>query len=56
MSEIANATYEGAQGTTSIASKTTDVKYQTDIVSEEVDKCDSTAKRLNQEISVFIVE
>lgn len=56
MSEIANATYEGAQGTTNIASKTTDVKYQTDIVSEEVDKCDSTAKRLNQEISVFIVE
>lgn len=56
MSEIANATYEGAQGTTSIASKTTDVKHQTDIVSEEVDKCDTTAKRLNQEISVFIVE
>lgn len=56
MNEIANATYEGAQGTTSIASKTTDVKHQTDIVSEEVDKCDTTAKRLNQEISVFIVE
>ena len=56
MDEIANATTEGAQGTTNIACKAADVKYQTDAVSGEVDKCDATAKRLNIEISVFIIE
>ena len=56
MDEIAKTTAEGAQGTTNIASKAVDVKYQTDVVSGEVDKCDATAKRLNKEISVFIIE
>lgn len=56
MDEIANATNEGAQGTTNIASKAADVKNRTDEVSGEVDKCDDTAKRLNEEIAVFIIE
>lgn len=56
MGEIANATNEGAQGTTDIASKTADVKCRTDEVSGEIDKCDNTAKRLNEEISIFVIE
>lgn len=56
MDEIANATNEGAQGTTDIASKTADVKCRTDEVSGEIDKCDDTAKRLNEEISIFVIE
>lgn len=56
MDEIANATNEGAQGTTDIAQKTLDVKSRTEEVSGEVDKCDNTAKRLNEEISVFVIE
>lgn len=56
MDEIANATNEGAQGTANIASKAADVKGRTDEVSEEVEKCDNTAKRLNEEIAVFVIE
>lgn len=56
MDEIANATNEGAQGTTNIAAKAADVKCRTDEVSGEVDKCDNTAKRLNEEIAVFIID
>lgn len=56
MDEIATATNEGAQGTTDIAAKTSDVKCRTDEVSGEIDKCDDTAKRLNEEIAVFIIE
>lgn len=56
MQEIANATNEGAQGTANIAGKAMEVKNRTDEVSEEVEKCDNTAKRLNEEIAVFKVE
>lgn len=56
MDEIANATNEGAQGTTDIAAKTADVKGRSDEVSKEVDKCDNTAKRLNEEIAIFVIE
>lgn len=56
MDGIANATNEGAKGTSDIASRTSDVKSRTDAVTGEVEKCNDTAKRLNEEISVFIVE
>ncbi len=56
MDEIANATNEGAIGTTNIAEKVLDVKNRTSEVSEEVDKCEDTSKRLMKEISVFVVE
>lgn len=56
MDEIANATNEGAQGTTNIANKTIDVKCRAEEVGEEVDKCDDSAKQLNKEIEVFVVE
>ena len=56
MDEIANATNEGAQGTTNIASKVMDVRNRTEEVSDEVGKCDDTAKKLYDEISVFVIE
>lgn len=56
MDGIADATNEGAKGTTDIASKTCDVKSRTDTVSGEVERCNDTAKRLNEEISLFVVE
>lgn len=56
MEGIANATNEGAQGTTNIAEKTTDVKSRTEEVTGEVNRCNETAKRLNEEISVFTIE
>lgn len=56
MDGIANATNEGAKGTADIATRTTEVKSRTDAVTGEVEKCNDTAKRLNEEISVFIVE
>lgn len=55
MNGIANATSEGAQGTVDIAERSSDVKNLTDTVSKEVEKCNNTAKKLNEEISVFIV-
>lgn len=56
MQGIANATNEGAQGTANIAGKATEVKNRTDEVSEEVEKCDNTAKCLNEGIAAFKVE
>lgn len=56
MDGIANATNEGAKGTSDIAARTSDVKSRTDAVTDEVEKCTDTAKRLNEEISVFVVE
>lgn len=56
MQGISTATNEGAQGTANIADKAMEVKNRTDEVSKEVEKCDNTAKRLNEEIEVFKVE
>ncbi|MDD6306151.1 MAG: methyl-accepting chemotaxis protein [Clostridiales bacterium] len=56
MEGIASATNEGAQGTTNIANKAMDVRNRTEEVSDEVDKCDNTAKRLNEEIAAFTIE
>ena len=55
MNGIANATSEGAQGTVDIAERSSDVKNLTDMVSKEVEKCNNTAKKLGEEISVFVV-
>ncbi len=55
MNGIATATNEGAQGTSDIAERSTDVKSRTDVVSEEIEKCNDTAKKLNEEISVFVI-
>lgn len=55
MDGIATATNEGAKGTTDIAQKTIDVKAEADEVTSEVAKCDETAGRLSEEISVFKV-
>lgn len=55
MDGIATATNEGAKGTTDIAQKTVDVKAEADEVTNEVAKCDETARRLSEEISVFKV-
>ena len=54
MNGIATATNEGAQGTSDIAERSTDVKSRTDVVSEEIEKCNVTAE-LNEEISVFVI-
>ena len=56
MEGIATATNEGAKGTTDIAQKTVEVKSEADTVTEEVGRCDQTAQRLTQEISVFVVD
>ena len=56
MEGIATATNEGAKGTTDIAQKTVEVKSEADTVTEEVGRCDQTAQRLTEEISVFIVD
>ena len=56
MDGIATATNEGAKGTTDIAQKTIDVKAEADEVTSDVAKCDETARRLNEEISVFKVD
>lgn len=56
MDGIATATNEGAKGTTDIAQKTIDVKAEADKVTSEVAKCDETAGRLSEEISVFKVD
>ena len=56
MDGIANATSEGAQGTSNIAEKVVDVKNLASDVTDEVEKCDDTAKRLNKEISSFVIE
>ena len=56
MEGIATATNEGAKGTTDIAQKTVEVKSEADTVTDEVGRCDQTAQRLTQEISVFVVD
>ena len=56
MEGIATATNEGSKGTTDIAQKTVEVKSEADTVTEEVGRCDQTAQRLTQEISVFVVD
>ncbi len=56
MDRITSATSDGAQGTANIAGKTMDVKSRTVEVSDEVEKCGHTAKRLNEEISAFMIE
>lgn len=53
MDGIATATNEGAKGTTDIAQKTVDVKAEADQVTNEVSRCDETAKKLSEEIAVF---
>ena len=45
-----------SKGTTDIAQKTIDVKAEADKVTSEVAKCDETAGRLSEEISVFKVD
>ena len=56
MEGIATATNEGAKGTTDIAQKTVEVKSEADTVTDEVGRCDQTAQRLTQDISVFVVD
>lgn len=56
MNGIADATNEGARGVSDIADRSMDVKSCSETVLEEVEKCANTAKCLNDEISVFVVE
>lgn len=56
MDGIATATNEGAKGTTDIAQKTVDIKFGADQVTDEVSRCDETARKLSEEIAVFKVE
>ena len=44
------------KGTTDIAQKTVEVKSEADTVTDEVGRCDQTAQRLTQDISVFVVD
>ena len=56
MEGIATATNEGAKGTRENAQKTVEVKSEADTVTDEVGRCDQTAQRLTQDISVFVVD
>ena len=56
MSGIATATNEGAEGTTNIAQRASDMKQYAEMVTQETDRCNEAAARLKKEIGAFIIE
>jgi methyl-accepting chemotaxis protein len=56
ISEIGTATTEGANGTSVIAERASNVMVMSGTVSDEVEKCTNTVEQLNKGISAFVVE